>query len=119
EGRRAQERLSIALRRAGAGIFELDLAAKTTWVSEEFRELVGPEVEAKAFLNADDLWHPEDLAYARHTTELLVTGQPSIEKRDVRLNRTDRDFWVRVYSEIVADAAGKPLRIVGLMIDTN
>jgi PAS domain S-box-containing protein len=119
EGRRAQERLSIALRRAGAGIFEYDLATKTTWVSEEFRELVGPEVEAKGLLSQDDLWHPEDQAYVRHTTELLVTGQPSIEKRDVRLNRTDRDFWVRVYSEIVADAAGKPVRIIGLMIDTN
>ncbi len=118
EATTSTQRLKLALNAANAGVFEFDYAAKAFWLSPEFRALVGEDLLTGAETNPFSLFHPDDRASARDLNA-RAERQDHIAPVDVRLMRGAGQIWVRFYLEVEHDAAGEPIRCVGLMIDID
>lgn len=118
ETKRLTDRLSLALHRVGAGVFEYDFRTRTFWFSDELRALIGHDTVAGAGPRLLGLWHPDDLHLAMDAYDRIASGQ-RLNNREVRLNRLDSDTWVRLFTELVTDDAGAPVRTVGLIVDAT
>jgi signal transduction histidine kinase len=112
------QRLDLAMKASRSGVFEHDPRSEAYWVSEEFAALMGPdamqrfETDPFAFMSKADRDRALDLGRRAYL------GLPA-EPVNVRLERPDGARWVRIYFEAERDAAGKPVRGVGLMIDVD
>ncbi|WP_340644953.1 ATP-binding protein [Phenylobacterium sp.] len=118
EATTSTQRLKLALNAANAGVFEFDYAAKSFWLSPEFRALVGEDALADVADNPFSLFHPDDQTRARDLNA-RARRNDHIAPVDVRLMRSAGQIWVRFYLEVEHDAAGAPIRCVGLMIDID
>ena len=114
--RRAEQRLNMAVQLADLHVWELDYPSRTLskMGSEDtfFTEPMTYEILYK------DIWagiHPDwreasQAAWEDH----LRTGEPyRVEYRVARPD--DKEVWAFSTSELITDAAGKPLRVVGAM----
>ena len=113
-------RLKLALAAARAGVFGYDYAKGEYWLSQEFRDLVG-DTSVEQASAADDprvIFHPDDRDTMR-TMGLasMAAGHPI--SREARILRPDGPLWVKVYWQTEPDAAGKPVRGVGLLLDID
>ncbi|MBS0364137.1 MAG: response regulator [Proteobacteria bacterium] len=121
EARDSAGRLKLAMAAARAGVFGYDyVGGGGYWSSQEFRDLVGEDVVAAAGQAEDPrvIFHPDD----RDTMRVL--GKASIEAGrpaagDARVLHPDGERWVRVYYQIETDAAGQPVRGIGLLLDID
>ena len=114
------ERLGLALKAARAGVFEVDLKARTFWCSPEFVELAGRAMSfEEASTPAWPLIHPEDLAAVRASfaVELRATQIGSAEARLVLPSGQHR--WVHISAEAAFDETGARERINGLVLDID
>ena len=120
EARRASELgLAEAQRIAHLGSWDSDLRAGTmTWSDETFR-IFG--FAPQAFVPTQEWFiahlHPEDRGRVRRAIEAAIGGGPDYDL-EMRLMRPDGSIrTVHVRGEIIADAAGIPLRLVGTVLD--
>ncbi|MBZ6076364.1 PAS domain-containing protein [Microvirga puerhi] len=116
----SEERLSLAQRAAGIGVFDWDVpSGKVTWTPEQER-LFG--VESGTFKGDFAAWEervfPEDLG----TTNKLI--QEALGRRDPEVNLTYRirrpdgsAHHIDTLALFFYDADGKPLRMVGVNLD--
>jgi PAS domain S-box-containing protein len=102
----------------GSWVTELDASDQLTWSKETYRifgvtrdQFAGT---SSAFLS---FVHPEDLDSVLRTTHAAVDGDApyDIEHRIVRADGSVR--WVHERADVVRDAEGKPLRILGTVQD--
>jgi signal transduction histidine kinase/ActR/RegA family two-component response regulator len=111
-------RLRMTLARTKAALYEGDFRFASTWTSPELPELAGPEAFSRFGDGTLNFFHPDD-----HETILVQRENDKAGRRIlpsmVRLNRTDREFWVRVFREIERDPNGEPGRFLGIVIDSN
>ncbi|MDO9713905.1 bifunctional diguanylate cyclase/phosphodiesterase [Paracraurococcus lichenis] len=103
-----------------AGVAELDLASnRFVRVNQRFCEITGrTESELLGGLDSGDLDHPEDRAEAAVRLRAAVAAGHGydMEKRYLRPDGTIA--WVRISAAVSArDAAGRPLRSVGIVLD--
>ncbi|HEY3796806.1 MAG TPA: ATP-binding protein [Caulobacteraceae bacterium] len=112
------QRLDLALKASGAGVFEYDFKADTIWASSELHSLMGDEAVARANTDPFYMFHPADRPAAKELRRRAVAGLGN-EPADVRLQRPDGDVWVRLYYEVEHGADGAPRRGVGLIIDID
>jgi len=120
EANAGAQQLKLALTAARAGVFVYDYAKETYWLSPQARSLVGDEgVEALiATENGLVIYHPDDVERMRFMGEASrEAGQPI--SRDARIMRREGPLWVRVYWQTECDAAGEPVRGVGLLLDID
>jgi len=120
EANAGAQQLKLALTAARAGVFVYDYARETYWLSPQARDLVGDQgVEALiATENGLVIYHPDDVEGMRFMGEASrQAGQPIA--RDARIMRRDGPLWVRVYWQTECDAAGEPVRGVGLLLDID
>jgi PAS domain S-box-containing protein len=102
----------------GSWVAELDGSDRLGWSAETYR-IFGltpadfPGTSA-AFIS---LIHPEDAEHVRHSSAAAIdSGQPySIEHRITRADGEVR--WVHEQADVVRDADGKPLRMIGTVQD--
>jgi PAS domain S-box-containing protein len=119
ELRAADERVALAARGAGIGTWSLDLATgEVTW-DEQMWRLRGlpPQPHPMSTEARNALLHPDDRgvlddAYAR----ALPGGDPIEGEFRVRLP-DGRWHWLATRSSVVRDAAGRPLRRIGVNWD--
>ena len=113
------ERLKLALGAARAGVSEFDFVAKTRWVSPEFQEIVGVDVDFRRF--AREPWymaHPDDRALIDATVESW-TG-PRHEPIDFRIVLPNGDVrWVQAHAEQQRRPDGRRTKVVGLVLDID
>ncbi|MDQ4080288.1 MAG: PAS domain S-box protein [Gemmatimonadota bacterium] len=119
ELRRRETQLAEAQRIAHLGSWEWDIANNTERWSDELFRLYGVEprptgITPEMFL---DRVHPDDVARVREEFEgaLRRGDAPRSEHRVVRPDGTVR--IVRDEAQIIADASGKPVRMVGIVQD--
>jgi PAS domain S-box-containing protein len=115
--RHSQERLSLAVTATGAGVWEWDIVNGTVAWSEHMHRIGGLapkqfEGTMKAFEAAV---HPEDRALLDVP---LDRDDPYVT--EYRLMRPDGECrWVTSVGQVFRDAAGRPVRMLGLALDAT
>ncbi len=116
--RRLTDRLLMATRSSGIGIWEFDVAEGALLWDDRMREIYGWTASAPVTL---DVWyaliHPEDRPRVRReqATAFASAGQFSFEFRVVRPDGRVR--MITSHAIIERDAAGMPVRAVGTNLD--
>ena len=115
----SERRFRAIVEQVDAGIAEVDLSGKFTFVNDRFRQIVGRSHEELMHSTVQDITHPDDLAATTAGLKRVVDlGTPfAIEKRYVRPDGSL--VWVQKSYARLEDASGRP-RGVGLVaIDTT
>jgi signal transduction histidine kinase/ActR/RegA family two-component response regulator len=112
-------RLELAMAAADAGVFEIDMLTGKRWSSDQFQQLAGEEALRRQEAHPFGLYADDEQARVRESWDLcLRTG--AVQSIDTRIHRPNEEgHWVRIFTRIVRNAAGEPLRAVGLMLDID
>ncbi|MFO1422618.1 MAG: PAS domain S-box protein [Candidatus Competibacteraceae bacterium] len=117
--RESETRLRLALRAANAGVWEWDLQNDRNVASKKALEIFGrgPEFLPFSLEKLLQSIHPEDRAWAQSKAwESVEFGKDlNLEFRIIRADGEIR--WVHDVGTLIHDAAGRPLRMIGTMID--
>ncbi|HEY3950316.1 ATP-binding protein [Phenylobacterium sp.] len=118
EANAGAQQLKLALTSARAGVLGYDYVAGRYWFSQELRALVGDEILVAAAVDSVAIYHPDDQERVRAYNAIVEAGahSPGV---DARLMKPEGPLWVRLYWQTEYDAAGAPLRGVGLVIDID
>jgi PAS domain S-box-containing protein len=120
----SEERFALAVAGSDVGIWDWDLEAGMAFESRRARELQGlppePELQPLEDLLASLRVHPEDVALrAERIRAHLAGGTPAYEA-DYRVRHDDGEYrWLRIRALCVRDAAGKPYRMAGSVVDID
>ncbi len=118
--RRSEERLTIALTAAEAGIWDYDAHSGALIWSDGMYPLYG--VEQGSFVPSTDsfyaLVHPDDRDSVRvFTREVLETKRPDY-RVEFRINNPKLGLrWIMAIGRPIYDSGGRPVRLGGLNID--
>ena len=113
----AEERLSLAFDHAPIGMALADTEGRLVRVNPALCEMTGygeEELLSRTFL---ELTHPEDLGGTRQALSRAYAGErvPHVVTRYLRKN--GRELWVEVHTSVVRDADGRPLHLLGQVVD--
>ena len=98
------------------GVWEVDLATGAVYWSTQVYEILGVDRgQLDAFFAAV---HPDDLPLVEHVTQRLVE-QPGPYRVTHRIVRGDEVRTVDQHMQSIADADGRPVRLLGTMIDVT
>ncbi len=118
--RSAEARLQQVLAFSTTVIFVADVAGETitpTWMSENFTRLTGHEV-AQALQPGwwVEQFHPDERTRLLAETPALL--QQDRSSRELRFRYKNGHYgWIRVEQQVLRDAAGAPVEIVGALVD--
>ena len=117
----SEERLSLAVRSAGVGIWDLNIQTnELVWDESMF---VLYDIKPEGFSNAIDAWekslHPEDRQRAENEiTSAITDGKPfDTQFRIIRPNGEIRH--IKAVAKVFFDDTGKALRMLGTNIDVT
>ena len=119
--RTEQGRLARARRIAKLGSWEWDLATDAVWTSEEVRHMFGIPFDKIGMTRVDF----ENLIYREDRARLRTAAQEALEQDiaysiDYRVLAADgRPLTMHSEAQIERDAAGKPLRMSGIVQDIS
>ena len=116
----SQQRLRMAQEAAGVGTFEWDVRTNVIIWGPEIQALYGfpPHGIGGSYRAWASRVHPDDLPEAeRRVRQALDTGVFESEWRTVWPDGTVR--WVAARGQVHRDAAGRPLRMLGVNIDVT
>ena len=112
------ERLEVALESARAGVFEMDMAARTFWCSREFAELVGHEMtQDEAFSPCWPFHHPDDRAYIMSTMVDAIQKKADAHLEARAMLPSGEVRWIDWRMKVKTDVNGERTRVVGFAID--
>ncbi|MDP3746687.1 MAG: ATP-binding protein [Phenylobacterium sp.] len=117
---RQNHRLELALAAARAAVVDVDYEARSVWCSPQFIELVGaPLTYAQATRPVWPCVTADDAPQVEATVRRWRQGKPTAPL-EVRIRRSDgEERWVRLFSDVRRDAAGRLARTVSLMLDID
>lgn len=118
----AHERMTLAVRVGGLGVWDYDFDRQTMQCDEQWHRIMGrdPARPVQTLEEFRTFIHPQDVERA---TEVRQTAANLIaEKRDYnmvfRILRPDGEVrWVRSAARVVEDGEGGPVRAVGFVVD--
>src|SRR5208283_2728004 len=116
-----EERLSLALKATGQGIYDLDLRTGDTIVSPEYALMLG--YDTAEFHETDAKWierlHPDDKEQAAAVYRAYVNGEIPEYKVEFRQKTKDGTWkWILSIGKIMErDVDGNPLRMIGTFTD--
>jgi signal transduction histidine kinase len=117
------QRLRAAQQVAGIGIFDWNLVGDALFWSPELYKLMGLEPDAfapDADKWTDRLYDETDRETAWGTYRAAVAALRPNYEYEVRFRQGESGSrWVRLSGEIIYDAAGKPLRTLGAVVDVQ
>ncbi|RQG95092.1 PAS domain-containing sensor histidine kinase [Natrarchaeobius chitinivorans] len=117
--RRIEQRLSLALDAADAGVWEWDLQSEAVIWDDSMAELLGLEPRAfegtyEAFI---DRVHPDDRDELGRVVETALEQAEGFE-HEFRIRHDSGEYiWNITRAELIADAGGNPDRMIGVGID--
>lgn len=119
ELRQMEGRLRIVAAASNDVVWEWDIQADTLWLSENFRNVFGfPREKFSRLEDLQSLIHPDERdRIVGGMTRMMATGG-RIWWSEHRLRRAN-DSYLHVYdrASVAYDNSGKPLRMVGMIID--
>jgi len=110
-----EERARLAVEAAEIGTFDLDLISNVMLTSERFNQIFGYDhhVDRDLFVA---VIHPDDRsARTLAHNEAMETGRLFYEVRAIHPDNSVH--WIRVQGKVYYDATGKPMRILGTLLD--
>lgn len=119
----ANERLSLAQRTAGAGVWDWDIVnEKISW-SDEFVTLFGLDPAAVAEGASFEAWrnavHPDDLQKAEDVIMACLRNHEPLFNQYRIILPTGEVRCIDAFGDTTFDDDGKPLRMTGICIDTT
>ena len=118
--RRSEELLRTAAEAAQFGVHEYDVVHDRTLRSPQFLKILGADAtDAEAtFASGLDFVHDDDRAPTRQRKQQILDGSESQYQLEYRIRRRDGAVrWVMDRGQVIRDAAGKALRVVGVVLD--
>ncbi|MEI7744815.1 MAG: PAS domain-containing protein [Chloroflexota bacterium] len=115
----ADERLSRALRAAGAGLWDWDIpTGHLDWTPELFRLFgLDPATDAATFATWRQVMHPDDTTAAGDRIEEALASRIPLDNT-YRVVLPDGEIrWVQALGNTTYDEDGQPLRMAGICID--
>jgi PAS domain S-box-containing protein len=113
-----KQRLSLALDVGEVGVWDYDLLSRRTWRSVKLDQILGLKTQSPEW-HSDSLLSyivHEDRSYAKEVFKnALKIGHYSVECKILRSDNVTR--WISSKGEIVKDANGKAVRMVGTVVD--
>lgn len=122
--RRTRERYQLAVSASGLiGSWEWDVTSGTVFADATFADQYGLDVERAAagarFADVVAAIHPEDRAPVLLAIDRSISNRAQLS-REFRLSKPDGSvLWVAVHARGQYDAAGHPLRYIGLSEDIS
>ena len=119
ELQRALERLSLAQRASGSGVWDLFVDRQTMVWSAEMCELFGvkPETTTVPF----DVWrtavHPDDLEAAETRNASALRDHTPLNSEYRIILPSGQERRIVAYGDTSYDAQGKPIRMIGICVD--
>jgi PAS domain S-box-containing protein len=98
------------------GVWEVDLRASTIYWSTQVYEILG--VEDQCLQRFQQVIHPDDRALVDHVTQRLLV-QPGPYRVEHRIIRDGEVRTLDQHMQSVPDASGRPVRLLGTMIDVT
>ena len=113
----SEERWHFALEASGQSVWDLNLASKTVFFSDQGKIMLGysaSEIENKTGEWAKHV-HPDDLKPCLDNLNLYLDGQVDMYEQEYRMRCKDGNYiWVLDRGKIVEwTIDGKPLRVIG------
>lgn len=123
ENLRLTERLDLALRASGTGLWDWDVQTGNVVFNDLWYQMLGYEpgempMTIETWLR---LCHPDDLNLSQEALRRHFKGETNVYCCQVRARRKDGSWqWIRDIGEVVArDEQGRPKRMVGVHIDVQ
>jgi PAS domain S-box-containing protein len=116
---RERERLEIALRAGGMGVYEWRVGEQAVWWSPEIYAVFGvdPATFTPTVESFNALVHPDDRALLWQKTEESM-AQGKVFTHEYRVMPPDgRLRWIANRSHVGSDVDGKPARVTGVAVD--
>lgn len=122
--RETEKRWNLALKGAQIGVFDIDLTTGKSVVSDNWRRLMGVELEDEEFdpqtifLNRV---HPDDHATLKASDAACIRGETVRSSSRYRIRFNDNEWrWMQSDATVVDwDSDGRALRFVGAQIDVT
>jgi len=115
----AQQRLELVLEAAQLGVWEADLRTGELRISERLAAMYG--LPASATNPPRDVWrdriHPEDRDRVEEAFRATLGGGRDYAAEYRAFDHEGRTRWLASRATIVRDAAGRPLRAIGVVSD--
>ena len=119
--RAADERLRLIVSATMLGTFDHDIASGQRVWSDQFRRALGLPADIEATLETlRALIHPDDAAASRERYErALDPANRGDYENEFRIRRYDdgSERWIALRGRVLFDAAGKPVRVLGVLLD--
>ncbi|WP_198805886.1 PAS domain-containing protein [Leptolyngbya sp. BL0902] len=112
-------RLTLALEAGGFGSWEWDFVNNLSWDSRMYSIYGFPQGEPMTYDDWCHRVHPEDWpALEAQLHQALEHHGNTLFRADYRICHSDGEpRWVQVFAQVERDAAGQPLRVVGISRD--
>jgi len=122
ELRHAQDRLTLALQSGNVGLWDWDAVADTLYVSPEWKAQLGygeDELPTHGGLFGE-LLHPDDSARVLALRDAALADPATLYDVEVRLRHKDGGWrWIHTRGRVLRDAAGRPIRMIGVHTDVT
>jgi PAS domain S-box-containing protein len=120
--RESGERLALAARASNVGLWDWDLLTNRVHFSREWKGQLGyadDEIRAD-YREWQSRLHPDDLAPTMAALEAYQAGRTAEYTVEFRMRHKDGAWrWIYARGEVLRDAAGKPLRMLGCHVDVT
>ena len=118
--RMSEARLRLAVEAANIGLWDWDLETNNVYYSPEWKSQIGYRDEE--ITNSFDEWqsrvHPEDLGPALRKVAAYLEDPKNRHEIECRFRHRDGSYrWIYGQGNVLRDAAGKAVRMLGCHID--
>ena len=118
--RRSEEQLRTAAEAAQFGAHEYDVPHDRALRSPQFLKILGADAAdaAATFETGLDFVHPDDRDSTRQRKQQILVSAGDHYQLEYRIRRRDGQVrWVMDRGQVIRDAGGKPLRVIGVVLD--
>lgn|GEM_PF-1622820 len=122
--RKSEQRLSLALKGSGEGMWDWNIPARSTYFDQSCCEVLG--IREKEVEILDKVWnsriHPDDVNMSKRAFIKTLKGQTRNCDLEYRVANKQNDGWAWVHlrgSVVDWDSFGRPLRMTGTMADVT
>lgn len=117
--KQANERLDLAQRASGAGVWDWDIKTGRIEWSEELFDLFGidKKIGVASFESWNSVLHPDDVKIANLRIDLALKEHTNLNS-EYRIIRPDGQVrWINARGHGRYDDQGRPIRMIGICID--
>ena len=120
-GQEMAQRLTLATEASSIGVWDWDLVADRWYATPTYFTMLGYEADQGIRLRKEwlDNLHPDDREIVAANIQAALAGADVPYRHDARVLHADGSYrWVSVIGRVLErDAAGKPSRLLGVMMD--